>query len=120
MDASTPVYSGRRIPVAEAGWAPTARRRTALGWALLLLALALVTYGEHMGLAGAWSPAVDERAQQVRPSAGTLSAAGQGPARRTLSLGISTGTAPPAHRPLMMSSTGVGVPPAQPTPTAQP
>jgi hypothetical protein len=99
MDASTPVYSGRRMPVAETGWAPTARarRRTALGWALLLLAL-----------------------QQVRPSAGTLSAAGQGPARRTLGLGISSGTAPPAHRPLMMSSTGVGVPPAQPTPTAQP
>ncbi len=120
MDASTPVYRGRRLPVAEAGSAPTARRRTALGWALLLLALALMTYGENMGLAGAWASAADDSTRQVRPSAGTLSAAGQGAARRTLGLGISSGTAPPAHRPLMMSSTGVGVPPAQPTPTAQP
>ena len=102
------------------GLAPTGRRRSLLGWALLLLVLALMTYGENVGVAAAWSPAVEGGPAQVRPAAGALSAAGQGTTRRTLGLGLSTGTTPPAHRPLMMSSTGVGVPSAQPTATAQP
>jgi hypothetical protein len=91
-----------------------------LGWALLLLTLALMTYGENVGVAAAWSPGVSASTEQVKPSAATLSASGQGPARRTLGLGLSTGTAPPAHRPLMMSSTGVGIPSVGPTPTSAP
>ncbi len=96
------------------------RRRSLLGWVLLLLTLALMTYGENVGVAAAWSPGATAGTAQVRPSAATLSAAGQGPARRTLGLGLSTGTAPPAHRPLMMSSTGVGIPSVRPTPTTAP
>ncbi len=97
-----------------------ARGRSLLGWVLLLLTLALMTYGENVGVAAAWSPGAAASTEQVRPSAATLSAAGQGPARRMLGLGLSTGTVPPAHRPLMMSSTGVGSPTVRPTPTAAP
>jgi hypothetical protein len=93
------------------------KRRSVLGWVLLLATLALLTYGENVGVAATWSPGGAASPVQVQPLPATLSAAGQGPARRTLGLGLSNGTAPPAHRPLMMSSTGVGIPPVRPTPT---